>query len=112
MKMGCRLGGLRNNIYSRNNPKRRHSLIEYANGVARARRELKDADQQETAEVTLCHQETTLGVSHSPKYQTWFNHSLPALGRLLHKAMKNLMPVVKNHTVLEARIASVDKIIV
>ena len=42
--MDGRLGGPRNNIYSRNNPKRRHSLIEYVNGVAKASRGLMNAD--------------------------------------------------------------------
>lgn len=43
--MDGRLGGLRNNIYFRNNPKRRHSLIEYLNGLAKASRGLMNADQ-------------------------------------------------------------------
>lgn len=56
-----------------------------------------------------CHWETPQGDSGRPPCQILLNHSLSALGKLLHRAIRNLMPVVKNHTVLDDRTASFDK---
>lgn len=85
--------------------------ISLTNFMVMANIKLMNENQQGTDNVTLFYQLTPYWTSNRSQCHIWLNHSLSAWGNLLSEQLKDLIPVIKNHTDLDDRTASLDKII-
>ena len=83
------------------------SLLYYTESVVKADIELVNVGQQRTVKVTLCHWETPWGASPYVKFSSVI--SCHHGGNSFPEHLKNLMPIVRNHTALDDRTALKNK---